>query len=151
MKRFQFKLGTVLEYKQQILDVRMVEHGAARAKVAQQEAVCSATLRQLQEYNAEYTQRKAEGLTVLEAMEYQNCMEVLQVTLKRENEKLEDLRRKENEARARVVSARQETFSLEKLRDMQKKEYNTAAAKAEEVALEDLTAARRASSAMQAV
>lgn len=148
MKRFQFKLGTVLEYKQQILDARMVEHGAARAKVAKQEEVCNAALRQLQEYDAEYTRRKAEGLTILEAMEFQNCLEALQAALKRENDKLEDLRRKENDARARVVGARQETFSLEKLRDIQKKAYNTAAAKAEEVALEDLTAARRASSAV---
>ena len=39
MKKFQFKLDTVMDYKQQVLENRLVEHGAAVAQTRAQEAV----------------------------------------------------------------------------------------------------------------
>ena len=64
-----------------------------------------------------------------------------------ENDKLLELRRAAERKREEVVTARQETHSLEKLKDIRRNEYDTAAAKADEKALDDLTAARRAAAA----
>jgi len=143
MKKFQFQLEPVLNYKQQNLDALMVELGAAQALVSKQEAVCSAVAGRLQEYSEEYEQEKSNGLTILEAMKYQACLEALTRELRREEEKLKVLRAKAEQKRLEVVAARQDTFSLEKLRDMRRKEYDSAVAKQEEKALDDLTIARR--------
>ena len=39
MKKFKFQLDTVLRYKNQVLDIRLAEHGSALAAVRRQEAV----------------------------------------------------------------------------------------------------------------
>lgn len=143
MKRFQFHLEPVLNYKQQTLDALMVELGAAQAKVREQEDVCSAIARRIREYSEEYEREKLEGLTILEAMKYQGCLEAMERDARREAEKLTDLRAKAEQKRLEVVAARQDTFSLEKLRDMRRAEYDAALAKQEEKALDDLTIARK--------
>lgn len=143
MKRFQFQLEPVLNYKQQKLDALMVELGAAQAQVKEQEDVRDAVERRMREYSREYEEEKSKGLTVLDAMKYQACLEALVRDLRREEEKLKGLRAKAEQKRLEVVAARQDTFSLEKLRDMRRREYDSALAKQEEKALDDLTIARR--------
>jgi len=143
MKRFQFQLEPVLDYKQQKLDALMVELGADQALVREQEDVCRAVAQRMREYSEEYEEEKSKGLTVLEALKYQACLEALVRELRREEEKLKTLQAKAEQKRQEVVSARQDTFSLEKLRDMRRAEYDSAVAKQEEKALDDLTIARR--------
>lgn len=143
MKRFQFQLASVLDFKQQTLDSLMIELSNAQAETNRQLALRDKLLREMNEYSDEYNTRKLEGLTALEALEYQECLRVLERRLKREEEKLKQLRRKEEAKRLQVVEARKETHSLEKLRDIRRSEYDHAAQKAEEVFIEDLTAARR--------
>jgi len=143
MKRFQFQLEPVLNYKQQKLDALMVELGAAQAQVKMQEDVRDAVEHRMNLYSEEYEEEKSKGLTVLEAMKYQACLEALVRELRREEEKLKALRARAEEKRQEVVAARQDTFSLEKLREMRRAEYDSAVAKQEEKALDDLTIARR--------
>ncbi len=68
MKRFQFQLEPVLNFKQQELDALMAQLGAIQASVRQQEAVRDAVRRRLDDYGQEYEQAKREGLTVVEAL-----------------------------------------------------------------------------------
>lgn len=147
MKRFRFQLEPVLNYKLQNLDALMVELNAAQAQVVAQEAARDAAYQRVADYAAEYAQRKAEGITVTEALEYESCRQVLERRARLENDKLLELRRAAERKREEVVTARQETHSLEKLKDIRRNEYDTAAAKADEKALDDLTAARRAAAA----
>jgi len=144
MKRFQFQLEPVLSFKQQGLDALMVELSAIQARLADQEAVRDEAYRQLREYDEASAARKAEGMTVLEAIERQTCQLVLDRRAKEESEKVLHLRRQVEAKRTEVVEARKETHSLEKLRELRRGEYDTALQKAEEKALDDLTAARRA-------
>ncbi len=143
MKKFRFQLDTVLGYKQQVLDNRLVEHGAAVAQVTKQEAVLADARTRMSNYENEFQQKQAEGMTMFEALKYQNCMQALIREVDRETEKLIHLRRIEEEKRARVVESRVETKTLEKLKEIKLQDYNKGVQKDEERFIDDLTATRR--------
>ena len=63
MKKFRFQLDTVLGYKQQVLDNRLVEHGAAVAQVTRQEAVLQDAEGRLSNYEEEFRQKKSAGMS----------------------------------------------------------------------------------------
>ena len=144
MKRFQFQLEPVLNYKLQALDSLLIELNTLQAQVRAQEKVRDEADAVLAAYEAEYAEKKTQGLTILEAMECQSCQQVLDRRARQEKEKLLRLQKQAESKRREVVEARKETRSLEKLREVRLSEYDTAAAKAEEKNLDDLTAARRA-------
>ena len=143
MKKFQFQLDTVMDYKQQVLENRLVEHGAAAAAANAQQEVLDAVQSRRTEYEEEYRRKKAEGLNILELLQFQDCLQALEREERREADKLRQLRRVEEEKRSRVIESRQETATLEKLRDIKHKEYLKAVQKDEERFIDDLMAARR--------
>lgn len=150
MKRFQFQLEPVLNFKQQGLDALMVELSAIQASVAAQENKRSAAYQTLADYDAESVRKKAEGMSVLEALERQSCQQVLARRARNEDDELARLRGEAEKKRAEIVEARKETHSLERLREVRQSEFNAALAKAEEKELDDLTAARRSAAATAA-
>lgn len=143
MKKFQFKLDTVMDYKQQVLENRLIEHGAAAARAQAQQEVFEQVLERRTEYEDEYRQKKTAGLTIWELQMYQDCLEALHREETREQERLNQLRRIEEEKRSRVIESRTETATLEKLRDIKHKEYLQEMQKEDERFIDDLTAARR--------
>ena len=150
MKRFQFQLEPVLNFKQQGLDALMVELSAIQASVAAQENKRSAAYQTLADYDAESVRKKAEGMSVLEALERQSCQQVLARRARNEDDELARLRGEAEKKRAEIVEARKETHSLERLREVRQTECNAALAKAEEKELDDLTAARHSAVATAA-
>lgn len=144
MKKFKFQLDTVLRYKGQVLGTRLQEHGQVLAQVHRQEDVLEEAQENLWDYLEEYREKQAAGMTVVDAMKYQMGIEVLERAVQREEEKLRRLRQLEEEKRARVVEAKQETSTLERLKEIKQGEYNSALAKEEEKLIDDLVSARRA-------
>lgn len=144
MKRFRFQLEPVLNYKQQTLDSLLEELELARGKVMAQEWEKEKADQKVTDFDADFAEKRAEGITVMDLRQYEGCREVLAERARRENDKLIRLRKAEEKKRGEVVEARKEARSLEKLKDNRKGEYDAAAAKAEEKSLEDLVAARRA-------
>lgn len=142
MKRFQFQLATVLDYKNQVLDSLMIELSAAQERERQQTMVRDTALHTLEHYDAEYNEKRAVGITVLEAMEYETGLDTLERKLRREEQELLRVRKITEAKRQQVVEARKETHSLERLKDIRQKEYNAAEQKEEEKMLDDLTAAQ---------
>lgn len=121
----------------------MAELGAAQSEVAQQQKITDAAHRRFLSYGEEYEEKKQEGMTVVDCLRYQGCLDALDRALRAEEKKLAQLQEKAESKRLEVVAARQETFSLEKLKEIRRKEYDAAVAKQEEKALDDLTIARR--------
>ena len=147
MKRFYFQLEPVLNYKHQELDLLMSQLAEAQMVAAAQEKVRDDAIARLAAYDAEFAEKRETGFTNLEAVEYEAGQQVLEQRLQRE-EKLLAQRRRELEAkRQQVVQARQETHALERLKEIRRGEYDSAVAKADEKALDDLTAARRVAAA----
>ena len=99
MKKFKFSLESVLSYKQQVLDALKGEHADILAQVRAQEDVLEAAWREYRDCNAEYSQRKAEGMTITDALVYQNGLRVLERNIQRETDKLEELWKKEEKKR----------------------------------------------------
>ena len=146
MKKFKFQLDTVLRYKTQVLDIRLAEHGTALANVRRQEGVLERAISNRMACEDEYREMKQQGLTIADAMKYETGIEVLQRTVQRETDKLRELRKIEEQRRAALVEAKQETQSLEKLKEMKRGEYDSMVAKAEEKEIDDLVMARRSAS-----
>lgn len=144
MKKFKFSLDTVLSYKQQALDAAKAEHGAILARVREQEQVVDREEQCYREYNLEYRQRKEEGLTIGEAAVYQNGLRAQEMRIQREIDRLEALKKQEEEKRAQMIEAKKESASLEKLREQKLDAYNKAVQKSEEAMIDELISRNRA-------
>ena len=142
MKKFQFHLNTVLSFKQQILDSCMNEYGAAVEQSNRQAGILEETHVRFEVFNDEYREKKMSGISAMEALKCQNCIEALESQIKIETEKLRKFREFEEMKRLELVEARKETASLEKLREIKKGEYDAAVLKEEEKLIDDLIASR---------
>ena len=147
MKKFRFSLETVLDYKQQVLDALRTEHGAILAQVRAQEDVVDGLEGEHQEVDSEFSQRKLEGITIVDALSYEQYLRALERQIQTERRKLEVLRHKEEQKRAQVVEARKETATLEKLREHKLDDYRKAEQKEEEQRIEEFVSTTRAMAA----
>ena len=139
----------MLRYKNQVLDIRLAEHGSALAAVRRQEAVLEQARQNRIACEEEYRRKKAEGITIADSMKYETGIEVLERRVQREAGLLKELQKAEEEKRRLLVEARQETQSLEKLKDIKRGEYDAAVAKAEEKEIDDLVMARRSAAVQE--
>ena len=144
MKKFQFSLDSVLSFKQQVLDALKGEHAEILAQVHAQEDVLEAAWQEYRDCNEEYSQRKAEGMTITDALVYQNGLRVLERNIQRETDKLEELRRKEEKKRQEVVDAKIDTSSIEKLKEHKLEDYNKAVQKDEEKLIDEFVSSAQA-------
>ncbi len=144
MKKFKFGLDSVLSYKQQVLDALRGEHAAILARVRAQEDVLEAVWQDYRDCNEEYRQRKAEGLTIMDAMVYQNGLRVLESKIQRETARLDELKKQEEEKRQEVVDAKIDTSSIEKLKEHKLEDYNKAVQKSEENLIDEFVSSARA-------
>ena len=148
MKKFRFSLETVLDYKQQALDALRAEHGAVLAQVRAQEAVVEGLEKEHRQVDEEFSQCKLEGITVLEALNYEQYLRALEREIAGERRKLETLRRREEQKRSQVLEARKETATIEKLKEHKLEDYRKAEQKEEEQRIEEFVSTARAMAAM---
>lgn len=147
MKKFKFSLDTVLSYKQQVLEALQGEHALALAAVREQEALLERLWRQYRDYNAEYRQRAEEGLLLTEALMYQNGLRAAEREIQMETARLEELRAEEEKRREKVVEAKKDTSSIEKLKEKKLDDYHRAEAKSEEAFIEEFVSTMRVNAA----
>ena len=98
MKRFQFQLEPVLNFKQQTLDALMGELSEAQMVAAAQETARDDAVARLADYDAEFAEKRAAGFTNVEAIEYESGQQVLEQRVRREQALLEQ-RQRELEAK----------------------------------------------------
>lgn len=142
MKKFKFSLEMVLNYKQQVLEALQGEHAAALSRLREQEQLLERMWQEYREYNEEYCEKKAAGMTISEALSYQSGLRVLESQIQKETEQLERFRKDEERKRERVVEARKETAPIEKLREKKLGAYQKAVAKSEELFIEEFVSSR---------
>lgn len=147
MKKFKFALDTVLSYKQQVLDALEAEHAAVMARVRSQEQVLDAVWEEYRACNAEYRERKAEGLSITEAMVYESSLRSGELHIQRETNKLEKLKAEAEKKRQEMVEAKIDTSSLEKLKDKKLEQYRKDEQKNEELLVDEFISAARAARA----
>ena len=143
MKKLQFSLDTVLDYKQQVLTSLQSEHGAILLRVRQQEEVLEQTEHAHRELNEEFTRRRAEGISIKDALMLESGLRVLERDIDREAQKLLALQKQEEKKRDEVIEAKKETSSLEMLRDKKLEQYRKEEAKQDELFIEEIVTTAR--------
>nr|WP_326127479.1 flagellar export protein FliJ [uncultured Oscillibacter sp.] len=147
MKKFKFSLDTVLSYKQQVLEALQGEHALALAAVREQETLLENLWQEYRDYNAEYRRRAEEGLPLTEALMYQNGLRAAEQEIQRQTARLEELRAEEEKRREKVVEAKKDTSSIEKLKEKKLDAYHKAEAKSEEAFIEEFVSTMRVNAA----
>ena len=150
MKKFKFSLDTVLSYKQQVLDALQGEYAEAMAQVHAQEAVLEGLWQEYRNCNEEYRERAQEGMPITDALMYQNSLRACEQEIQRETKRLEELEAEAERRREKMVEAKKETSSIEKLREKKLDAYHKAEAKSEELFIEEFVSATRANAGVGA-
>ena len=134
MKKFQFSLSTVLGYKQQVQEGLQNEHAQLVHRVRQAEAYRNC--------NRELREAEAKGTTVSEVLKYQSALRYWEQQIHDARAHLVQCRQAAEAKRAELVAARQETASLEKVRERKHEEYRYQIQKSEELFIEELVASQ---------
>lgn len=143
MKKFQFSLDHVLDYKQQVLEGVQNEHAVLMQRVRGQEELLEELRQRYQDCNRELREAEAVGVTVAEAMRMESGLRFWEKEIAKNERLLDQYRKEAEEKRRQVVAARQDTASLEKLKDKKHMAYRREVQKGEEQFIEELVAARR--------
>ena len=150
MKKFRFSLETVLDYKQEVLSALQTEHAAILARVHAQEDLLEELENYYSELDAEFTERKLEGITILDAMQYEQYLRATERQIEEAVEILERLRAEAEAKRLEVVEAKKDTSSIEKLREKKLDSYNKAVQKSDELIIEEFVTTARVMAAQGA-
>ena len=150
MKKFRFSLETVLDYKQQVLAALQTEHGAILAQVRDQEKFLEELEAGYRHMNPEFTRHKLSGISIVDAMKYEQYLRSMERQIQEETERLEELRAQEEAKREQVVEAKKETSAIEKLREKKLESYNKAMQKSEEAMIDELVSTKRVMAAQSA-
>ena len=132
-----------MDYKQQVLTSLQSEHGAILLRVRQQEEVLEQTEHAHRELNEEFTRRRAEGISIKDALMLESGLRVLERDIDREAQKLLALQKQEEKKRDEVIEAKKETSSLEMLRDKKLEQYRKEEAKQDELFIEEIVTTAR--------
>ena len=137
MKRFQYSLDTVLDYKNQVLDNLKTEHAAITQSVNQKREDINRLHGQLNGYHSDFDQTKTSGATIENYRLFDMCIGRMEQIIDEEKERLKVLRRQEEDKKKQVITAKVDTSKFEKLKDKKLKEYQKAVAKADETFIEE--------------
>lgn len=140
----------MLDYKQEVLSALQTEHAAILARVHAQEDLLEELENYYSELDAEFTERKLEGITILDAMQYEQYLRATERQIEEAVEILERLRAEAEAKRLEVVEAKKDTSSIEKLREKKLDSYNKAVQKSEELIIEEFVTTTRVMAAQGA-
>ena len=143
MKKFQFSLDTVLSYKRQVLESLQGEYALAMAEVRAQEALLEKLWQEYRDCGEDYRDRSREGMPITEALMYQSALRAGEQTIQRETRRLEELQAEAERRREKMVDAKKETSSIEKLKEKKLNAYHKAEAKSEELFIEEFISSVR--------
>ena len=143
MKKFQFRLDTVLNYKQQVLDSLQNEYSLLLQQVQQQKDLLNQSQKKYTDLNQEFRQVEAEGITIAEALRYENGLRFLEQEIQKEEKLLQQYQNRAEEKRLQVVAARQDMMSLEKLKDKKRRDYQKDLQKQEEQFMDELASTKK--------
>ena len=141
--------GNCVRLKQQVLDALQKEHGVIMAQVKEQEEYLAGLEADYRDMDAEFCQRKLEGIAILDAMRYEQYLRAMERQIQQAVYRLEELRRQEEAKRLEVVAAKQDTSSIEKLKEKKLDSYNKAVQKSEEAMIDEFVSTTRAMAALQ--
>ena len=143
MKKFQFGLDRVLDYRQRILEGRQNEYATATRRVQEQQARLDAVQERYQSLNNRFREEAATGITIADATSYERGLRVLERETARETQTLQRLEQEAKEKRQRMLQAYMDATVLERLKEKQRDAYEKEVQKRDEQFIEELVSAAR--------
>ncbi len=137
MKKFNFPLDTVLNYKDQALDNLKSEHAQIIAQVTQQEKNIDILTEQRRAACVRFQEDTLNGIPINVMREYECYITYMQQRILAEQGILKKLKKKEEKKRTEVVEARKEKVSIEKLKEKKLVQYNKDMMHSEELFIEE--------------
>ncbi|MBE5978951.1 MAG: flagellar export protein FliJ [Paenibacillaceae bacterium] len=137
MKKFNFPLNTVLNYKDQVLENLKTEHAQILVDIAQQERRIEELMEKSQSAAIRYREDTQCGVTVNIMREYERYITFIQQRIVAEQGVLLKLKKKEEQKRAEVIEAKKEKASIDKLKEKKLDQYNKEVLKSEELFIEE--------------
>ena len=137
MKKFNFPLNTVLNYKDQVLENLKTEHAQVLVDIAQQERRIEELMEKSHSAAIRYREDTQCGVTVNIMREYERYITFIQQRIVAEQGVLLKLKKKEEQKRAEVIEAKKEKASIDKLKEKKLDQYNKEVLKNEELFIEE--------------
>ena len=137
MKKFTFRLEPVLKYKSDILEALKNEYAVAAKNVFEQMEIVNSLKNEEELLVLKFNSKKIEGLTIAEATIYESFIIKQNKQIKLETSKLDHLRKIEDEKREKMIEAKKEMLSIEKLKDIKVEEYKKEVQKQSELFIEE--------------
>lgn len=142
MKKFSFSLERVLTYKEQVEQSLRNEHGQAVKKVRDKEEEISCLEDEFVQFRESAGSDEIRQVSAARLRGRSDYMNLLIGRIGREKKALGELKKEEEQKREAVIHAKQETQSIQMLRDKKKQEYDAAEAKARELEIEEFVSNR---------
>jgi len=137
MKKFNFSLNVVKEYKEKLLDNLKIEQSAILSAISKQKKLIAQMEETERLINEELNEKNSNGIAPHELINYKRYLRVLQSDINDEYVKLEKLEIAAEEKRIEILEMKKETTSLEKLENKKKEEYNIMVRKEQELFIEE--------------
>ncbi len=137
MKKFKYRLDTVLDYKTQVLDNLKTEHAVIMQSVNKKQEQITGLRQELAGYHVGFDQIKEEGASIESFRLFDLCIGRMEQIIDTEKEHLKVLQKQEDAKKKEVIEAKVDTSRYEKLKDKKYIEYQKAVAKAEEAFIEE--------------
>ena len=137
MKRFQFTLDKLYDYKDQVLSKEkndLADLRSSRAAMLSEKEELEYRLRTSGE---EFAQKAAVGMSIMEMTMFKDFHKSLEEMIREKEREISDMEGQIARQLNVVIEASKDVNSLERLRDKQLEEYNFRAAKAEEQFIEE--------------
>ena len=123
MKRFKYRLETVLDYKNQILDNLKTEHAVIIQNVNRKQEEIKGLHNELAGFENEFDRAKETGIAIENYRLFDMCIGRMEEIIDQEKERLKVLRKQEEEKKQQVITAKVDTSKFEKLKEKKLKEY----------------------------
>ena len=143
MKKFSFRLEPVLKYKSDMLEILKNDHAESVKKVNEQNNVVERLKNDEHMSVLNFDSKKANGITIAEAELYEKYIIRQNQIIKEETAKLNQLKKIEAEKRDKMVEAKKEMLSIEKLKDIKINEYKKEEQKQNELFIEEFISSRK--------
>ncbi len=143
MKKFSFRLDPVLKYKNDLMEIIKAEHADAVKKVNVQNDFIKELEYEKNQKVQEFDDKKKNGISIAEAAMYEGYLHKQNYMISLETEKLHQLMKQEDEKREKMVDAKKEILSIEKLKDIKIDEYNKETQKENELFIEEFVSNAR--------
>lgn len=145
MKKFTFSLQRVLDYKEQIEESLRSQHAQAVRKVMDKQQEIDKLEAQFNSYKDGINDLKTGAVSIFKLREYENYLSYLTNSIAKAKQELSELKMLEEKAREKVIEAKKDTSSIQKLKDKKKSEYDKMAAKKQEQEIEEFVSNRAGS------